>query len=138
VPYFKKQKIMANKKRILLIGIDPYIIDFTSPEFAAFPGMNAEKVAAGIKSSINQLAETGYDTDLCWIDFGKTAAATVQTKLQEDSFDGVLIGAGIRVPGSNFLLFEKLINAIHEYAPKAKMVFNTNPLDTIESVKRWT
>lgn len=44
---------MATKKTVLVVGIDPSLIDFTSPEFAAMPGLSAEKVEMGIKNSIN-------------------------------------------------------------------------------------
>ena len=128
---------MANKKNLLLIGIDPSLIDFTGPEFAAFPGLTAEKVEAGIKGSITQLMELGYETELCWTDFGQTASSVIEKHLQNKEYDGVLIGAGIRVPAANFLLFEKMINSIHEYAPQSKICFNTNPMDTIAAVQRW-
>jgi hypothetical protein len=128
---------MANKKHILLIGIDPSLIDFSSPEFAAFPGLNAEKVEAGIKGSIAELSGLGYETQLCWTDFGQTAASVVQKALQNNSYDGILIGAGIRVPVANFILFEQLINVLHEHGPKAKICFNTNPRDTVASIQRW-
>jgi hypothetical protein len=128
---------MANKKTLLVIGIDPYLIDFTSPEFAAFPGMTVEKVNEGIQISLTRLAELGYEAELCWTDFGKTAQQVVQGKLEKTQYEGILIGAGIRVPPSNFLLFEQLINTIYEYGNKAKICFNTNPKDTIESVQRW-
>lgn len=128
---------MVNKKKVLIIGIDPSLIDFSTPEFAAMPGLTAEKVEAGIKGSINQLNEIGYDAHLCWTDFGETAIAVIKQKLQDTRFDCVLIGAGIRKPESNFLLFENMINTILEYAPKAKICFNTNPMDTVASVQRW-
>lgn len=128
---------MENKKTILIIGINPALIDFTSPEFAAFPGLTTEKVEAGIKGSINKLIELGYDAQLCWIDFGQTAIDVLTRHLKKAPFDCVLIGAGIRKPETNFLLFEKMINTIHEFAPKPKICFNTNPTDTIEAVKRW-
>jgi hypothetical protein len=128
---------MENKKTILIIGIDPALIDFTTPEFAAFPGLTAEKVEAGIKGSINKLTGLGYDAQLCWTDFGQTAIDVLEGHLKQVPFDCVLIGAGIRKPESNFLLFEKMINTIHEFASKAKVCFNTNPTDTIEAVKRW-
>jgi hypothetical protein len=31
---------------------------------------------------------------------------------------------GIRTNPSNFMLFEKLINVVHEHAPQAKLCFN--------------
>lgn len=128
---------MSNKKSVLVIGIDPKWLDFSSPEFASMPGMNAEKVFMGITSSINALNDIGYDAELCWTDGGETAIEVLTTHLQKRDFDCILIGAGIRKLDSKFILFEKMINAVHEYAPKARICFNTNPMDTVESVQRW-
>ncbi|GAA4466033.1 hypothetical protein GCM10023093_19360 [Nemorincola caseinilytica] len=125
-------------KKVLIVGIDPYIIDLSSPEFSAFPGLTAQKVEAGIKGAIQHLNEKGFDADLCWTDFGLSAASTLKDKLQQVQFDIVLIGAGIRVPGNNFMLFEQLINVIHTEAPQACICFNTNPADTVAAVERWT
>ena len=73
----------------------------------------------------------------CLTDFGKTAGAVVQSQLKQKRFDCILIGAGVRANPSNFLLFEKLINVVHEHAPQAKLCFNTLPSDTAAAVKRW-
>ncbi|OOG77777.1 hypothetical protein [Flavobacterium sp. A45] len=128
---------MGTKKTVLVIGIDPSLIDFTTPEFAAMPGLTAEKVEMGIKNSITQLNEIGYDAHLCWTDFGATAIDVIKKQLQEKHFDCVLIGAGIRKPESTFLFFEKAINVILEFSPKSKICFNTNPMDTVAAVQRW-
>lgn len=32
---------------------------------------------------------------------------------------------------------ERLVNVVHEHAPRAKICFNTRPDDTRESVLRW-
>jgi hypothetical protein len=125
-----------NAKKVLIVGIDPFLIDFSSAEFAAFPGLTSVKVEAGIKGSIQQLNQTGYEADLCWVDFGFTAANVLEKKLKQRAFDTVLIGAGIRVPEKNFKLFEELLNVVHQNAPKAKICFNTNPGDTIAAVER--
>src|ERR1700744_3279059 len=101
-------------KKVLIVGIDPYIIDFSSPEFAAFPGLTEKKVEAGIKDAIRRLNEKGFHADLCWTDLGQSAASILEKKLQQVQFDSVLIGAGIRVPAHNFLLFEQLVNVIHK------------------------
>lgn len=123
-------------KKILILGIDPFLIDFSTEEFSAFPGLTASKVEAGIKGSIQQLNQKGYQADLCWVDFGITAANVLEKKLRQTAFDTVLIGAGIRVPEKNFLLFEQLLNVVHQHASKAKICFNTNPDDTIAAVER--
>ncbi|MES2800639.1 MAG: hypothetical protein V4638_11525 [Bacteroidota bacterium] len=128
---------MANKKNVLVVGIDPALIDFTAPEFAAMPGLTAEKVETGVKNSIIQLNEIGYEAYLCWTDFGDTAIEVITKQLQEIHFDCVVIGAGIRKPESNFIFFEKAINVILEFSPKTRICFNTNPMDTVAAVQRW-
>jgi len=126
---------MTDKNSVLVIGLDPTLIDFSQPGYA--PGMNAAKVLAGLKSSEEELTRLGYSAQMCLTDFGETAEAVVQSQLKRKRFDCILIGAGVRTVPSNFLLFEKLINVVHEHAPQARLCFNTNPSDTAEAVKRW-
>lgn len=128
---------MTNKKAVLIIGIHPKHLDFSSPDFLAMPGISAEKVINGIMGSAKALNEIGYDAHVCWIDLGETAINVIKDFFLKIDFDAVMIGAGIRKPDSNFTLFENMINTIHELAPKAKICFNTNPMDTVQSVQRW-
>ena len=79
----------------------------------------------------------GYSVQTCLTDFGETAEAVVQSQLKQKRFDCILIGAGVRANPSNFMLFEKLINVVHEHAPQAKICFNTLQSDTAAAVKRW-
>lgn len=128
---------MANKRSVLIIGIHPKHLDFSSPEFSAMPGISAEKVFAGITGSADKLNEMGYAAEVCWIDLGATAMDVIKGFLLKTEFNAVMIGAGIRKPDSNFTLFENMINTVHEFAPKAKICFNTNPMDTVQAVQRW-
>jgi hypothetical protein len=127
---------MGQKKRVLIVGIDPVLIDFSSPDFAPF-NLSAERVLAAIRADSERLRGLGYEVDLCLTDFGNTAERVLEEKLRGQPYDCVLIGAGIRAAPGNFLLFEKLINLIHSHAPQAKLCFNTNPSDTAEAVMRW-
>lgn len=127
----------TERKSIVIIGLDPSLIDFSSPDFAAFPGLTAEKVLEGITLAEEALKALGYDAQHCLIDFGQTAESVVTTELQKQQFDCILIGAGVRVVPSNFILFEKLINVVHQHAPNSKICFNTNPSDTLDAVQRW-
>ena len=127
---------MVDRKSVLVIGLDPALIDFSRPDFAA-TGMNETKVLAGLKSSEDELTRLGYYVQMCLIDFGETALEVVQNHLKKKQFNCVLIAAGIRAVPSSFILFEKLINVVHEYAPQAKLCFNTKPSDTAEAVRRW-
>jgi len=128
---------LARGKSVLVIGLDPELIDFSDPAFAAFPGITAAKVTAGTAAQIERLKALGYAAHLCLTDFGATAEAVVLSRLKEMPFDCIAIGAGIRVIPNHFILFEKLINVLHEHAPRAKICFNTNPSDTAEAVQRW-
>jgi hypothetical protein len=49
----------------------------------------------------------------------------------------VVIGGGLRIPPKGLLFFEKVVNAIHQGAPKAAIAFNTRPQDTAEAAARW-
>ncbi len=124
--------MLDTKKRVLLIGLEPTVVDYTR-----FPGLNAGKVLAALKADEANLNALGYDAQLCFVDLGETAETTVVQKLSEGTFDCVLIGAGIRTVPEHFSLFEQLINVVHQYAPSAKLCFNTNPSDTAKAVQRW-
>ena|SRR5689334_22859087 len=126
---------MSNQKTVLLIGLDPALIDFSKPGYP--PGMNTAKVMAGLNASEEELKRLGYGVEMCLTDFGATAEAVAERALKRKPFDCVMIGAGVRTVPANLLLFEKLVNVVHRHAPQAKICFNTLPSDTAEAVKRW-
>jgi hypothetical protein len=57
------------EKRVLVIGLDPALIDFSQPEFAS-TGMTLAKVRAGLKASEDELTRLGYSVEMCFTDFG--------------------------------------------------------------------
>ena len=75
---------MKSGKSVLVIGLDPTLIDFSQPGYA--PGMNATKVLAGLKSSEDELTSLGYSVQTCLTDFGKTAEEVVQSRLKQKQF----------------------------------------------------
>ena len=122
-----------SSKNVLLIGLDPGVVNFDR-----WPGLTAEKLEAGLRRDEATLNDSGYDARICFIDHGETAEEVVKAMLAETQFDCVLIGAGVRTDSQEFILFEKLINVLHENAPGAKICFNTGPTDSVDAVKRWT
>ena len=128
---------MTSKKTVLSVGLQPQLINFADPAYAAYPGMTAEKVQGGLDKDIAALNAMGYDAKLCLTDFDETAEATIRAALQQKLYDCVVIGAGLRTIDKNFLLFEKLLNLVHQQAPQARICFNTGPFDTAEAVQRW-
>lgn len=120
------------QKQVLLIGIDPAFVNFSRTS-----GRTAEQVSAAGNSAQERLGALGYVVQNCLVDLGATAEAVVLQALAQQTFDCILIGAGIRALPENTALFEKIINAVHQHAPAAKLCFNTNPNDTVEAVLRW-
>ena len=125
------------KPKVLLVGLEPTLINFSDAAYAAFPGMTAEKVQAGLDKDVAALNALGYAAELCLVDFGKTAEAVLRERLENQSYDCLLIGAGVRLIAQNTPLFEKLINVAHDRAGKARLCFNTGPTDSADAVRRW-
>ena len=123
---------MKAGKSVLVIGFEPTLLDYTT-----IPDLDAAKVMAGLKADETRLRNLGYDVELCLHDLGETAETVVRDRLRQKQFDCIVIGAGVRTIPKYFILFEKLINVVHEHAPRAKLCFNTKPCDTAEAVQRW-
>ena len=64
---------MTDKKSVLVIGLQPTLIDFSSSDYAAYLDMDAAKVSAGLKAAEDSLTQLGYDVQMCLTDFGETA-----------------------------------------------------------------
>jgi hypothetical protein len=121
-----------SKKAVLAIGIEPALADL-----AAVPELTPELIRSYIDAQTKQLRALWYDAEMCLIDLGETAEQVATRALSSRSFDCVVIGAGLRVPPPQLLLFEKIINLVHTLAPAARICFNTNPGDTVQAVQRW-
>jgi len=122
-------------KRVLLVGLDPGAVDYSDP--ALPPGMSAEKIHAGVKTALVDMAARGWEAENCFINPDATAVPAVERRLAERRYDCVVIGAGVRLPPSRLELFEALVNAIHRAAPGAAIAFNTRPEDTGAAAARW-
>ena len=122
-------------KRVLLVGFDPATVDYSDP--ALPPAMNAEKIQAGIDFAIGDVAGRGWHADSCLISPDETAVPMVQRRLADGHYDCVVIGAGVRLPPRQLVLFEAVVNAIHRAAPQTAIAFNTRPEDTGAAAARW-
>ena len=76
---------MTEGKSVLVIGLDPTLIDFSGPGYVD-TGMDATKVLSGLKSSEDELTRHGYSVQMCLIDFGKTQGVLLPPTC-EPSFD---------------------------------------------------
>ena len=120
------------KTAVLLIGWNPDVVDYSK-----WPGLTPEKLRAGFESDRVKLEALGYDAQLGFIDGADTAIETFQQLLTSQQRDCVLIGAGVRTVADYLPLFEQLVNTFHEYAPTAKLCFNSGPFDSVDAIQRW-
>jgi hypothetical protein len=123
---------MTNKK-VLLIGIDPKLID---PNLSTATGWDANRVRAAAQDTNKRLMDLGYEVQGCLVDLGETAERVVSDTLSREKFDYIMVGAGVRMLPQHTVMFEKIVNTIHQKAPSSKICFNTNPADTVEAVLR--
>ena len=123
------------KASLLLLGLDPDIVDYGK---SPVPGLTAAKVRSAVEADQAKLEALGYTVKTLYVDAGNTAEAVLADTLATGGYDCIMIGAGLRTVPPYFLLFEKLMNVIHQHeSASTKICFNTNPSDTAEAVQRW-
>ena len=119
-------------KKVLMVGWHPTVVDY-----AKYPGLTAEKLESALRADEEKLNDQGYEASIGFIFSGEAATDQLVNTLKATAFDVVLIGAGVRKDDDHFLLFEKLVNVVHEHAPKARIAFNTGPTDSDAAIRRW-
>jgi hypothetical protein len=122
---------------VIQIGLDPDLIDYSSPDFAQFPGLSKQTLRAANDDNVAALRAAGYHVDNCLVDFGASGAEKARQWLHAGRYDAVLIGAGIRLIAANTLLFESIVNVAHATQPGCHFVFNRAALSTPGDIRRW-
>lgn len=123
---------MPMKKKVLLVGWHPSVVDYSK-----WPGLTPEKLEHALKADEMKLNSLGYDAAIAFIYSGETATDQLVETLQATAYDVILIGAGVRKDDEHFLVFENLVNVVHEHAPGARIAFNTGPTDSDLAIQRW-
>lgn len=119
--------------RVLLIGVRPEAVDLSDPSFPI--GLTNEKVATGIRATVADMRERGWEPGLCAV-HPDSVEADVAKSLTE-KWDCIVVGAGIRIPAGNLLLFEKIVNTIILLSPGTPIAFNTSPENSGDAAARW-
>jgi hypothetical protein len=125
---------MAN--RVVMIGLEPDVVDFSDPAYTAIRGLNAAKLRAALEKDRAALVAQGYDAIWSFWDNGAGAETKFIDALRTHKPDCVMIGAGVRLNPRLTSLFEQLVNLVREHAPQSKFCFNSAPYDTAQAVKR--
>ncbi|ULN47685.1 hypothetical protein MI170_31380 [Mycolicibacterium goodii] len=119
------------------IGLDPGLIDYSSPDFAQFPGLSEDRLRTANDANVAGLRAAGYDVDNCLIDFGDAGVEKARWWLAAKRYDAVLVGAGVRLVAANTLMFEAIVNAAHISQPGCRFVFNRDATSTPDDIRRW-
>lgn len=119
-------------KKVLMVGWHPTVVDYSK-----YPGLTAEKLEGALRADEKKLNDQGYDASIGFIFSGDTATDQLTETLKANTFDVVMIGAGVRKDDDHFLIFEKLVNIVHEHAPNTHIAFNTGPMDSDVAIQRW-
>ncbi len=59
---------MSEKKRVVLVGWDPEVVDYSK-----WPGLTAEKLRAALEGDRDNLNTLGYEAELLYINDADTA-----------------------------------------------------------------
>tara|TARA_R110000751_G_scaffold271365_6_gene371552 strand:- start:43204 stop:43557 length:354 start_codon:yes stop_codon:yes gene_type:complete len=116
----------------MLVGWHPSVVNYDK-----WPGLTPERLEAALSADEQKLNDLGYDAAIGFIYSGDSVTEQLEKSLKENADDVVLIGAGVRKDDDHFLIFEKLVNIVHEPAPNARIAFNTGPTDSDVAVQRW-
>ncbi|MBZ5713843.1 hypothetical protein [Nannocystis pusilla] len=123
----------APRKRVLIVGLAPKFVDFSQ-----FPGLDEAKLTARLQAAEQAVVAAGFDVTWCLTDVAwERVEPLLRERLAAGEFAAIMIGAGIRMPPPLLLLFERIVNLVHEAAPRARLCFNTSPETTAAAVLRW-
>ncbi|TSE01062.1 hypothetical protein FOS14_04725 [Skermania sp. ID1734] len=121
-----------NNVRVLQIGMDPAVIDF-SP----YPGQDADQLRARVSAAEAELRDAGFEVMMCQVpDDPDAAEVRIRSCLAETVFDAVEIGSGLRTSHEYTEIFERAVNAVSELQPGIRFCFNDSPETTLDAVRR--
>jgi hypothetical protein len=113
--------------RVLLLGLDPALV----------PGFDPAPVQLAIRKGQARFDAEGITVDPCLVPPDESARPLIVEQLVGKDYEVVVIGGGIRKEESLLEMFEWVINLVRKHAPRAKIAFNRNPMDSVDAAKRW-
>ena len=111
---------------VLLIGLDPRKI----------AGFDPAPVELAIAIGHKRFVDEGIEVDTCLVEVDAAARAIIANALQAKPYGVVVVGGGIRKPDDLVELFEDVVDLVRRHAPQAAIVFNTNPVTSLDAAKR--
>ncbi|MBV9720539.1 MAG: hypothetical protein JO082_01290 [Mycobacterium sp.] len=119
--------------RVLLVGFTADAVDLSD-----LP-VDLESLRKSIAEGDAEVEAAGYDVERAWIGTDHYAGVDeVRKALTNSAFDIVMVGNGVRGNPQYTVLFEQVVNVVHELAPRARFAFNADPPSTLEALRRNT
>jgi hypothetical protein len=100
------------------------------------PVEDRPKVKRRLRDLQERMTRAGYKYEIIQAT-PETGLDEFKLKLKTQPCDGVLIGGGIAGNEAMSYFMEQIIDATHEAAPRAKIMFYNHSLDVREIVERW-
>ena len=107
------------------------------PNHPSIPAHLHAQVAAGCDA-----LQASYDRCNAHLSLFYTTPDTVDEfvaymKQHGSQLDGVVIGFGVRGNPELTPFFEQLVDAVRVYAPKARLIFNSSPTNSLQGIQRY-
>lgn len=133
---------MPPRKSILLVGgggQKPPSDGPPLPSNVEATNKTPEDLKRTLRKMIDEASEMGCDVRVIQLPDDHEAQNWVQgvkETLAGQSWDGFVIGNGIRGTPSLTVLFEELVQIAREVAPNTPIGFNTHPMDVGDTIRR--
>jgi hypothetical protein len=102
----------------------------------SIPAEERPKIAKRLRDLQERMKRAGYKYEITHAS-PDTGLNGFKHQLRTQPCDGVLIGGAVAGDPAMSYFMEKIIDATHEVAPKAKVMFYNHSVDVLEIVERW-
>jgi thiamine monophosphate kinase len=102
----------------------------------SIPAEERPKITKKLSDMKEMMRGAGYDYEIVFCS-PESGLEDFKRQLRTQPCDGVLIGGGVAGDPAMTYFMEQIIDAIHEAAPKAKIMFFNHSTDVRTTVERW-
>lgn len=99
------------------------------------PNITPEIIKQGVEKSKQAITAAGYFVQDFYVGPNDSLDG-LKKELESRSWDGVMIGFGVRGNPKHTVFFEALVNLAKDSAPSAKLLFNSSPQTTMDALQR--
>jgi hypothetical protein len=100
------------------------------------PPEDRERIAKRLRDLVARMTDAGYRYEIVHCS-PETGLDDYRRLLQTQPCDGILIGGGVAADSGMSYFMEQIIDATHELAPRAKIMFFNHSVDPRITVERW-